>query len=114
MSDETKIVICYSIDKDNGCTVDINIADYERDTINDLAILLASIPSVRFQVQTMSIVKEAFLNDGKRSELESLITSVLEKSENLVAEMHKDNNKDKNEEGKGEINEPCIKPSDIL
>jgi hypothetical protein len=114
MSDETKIVICYSIDKENGCTVDINIADYEEDTIKDLATLLASIPSMQFQVQTMSIVKEAFLNDGKRRELESLITSVLDKSEDLLLKMSKNNDEDSNEKGKGEPNEPCIKPSDIL
>ena len=112
MSDETekKIIVCYSVGKDNEFTVDINIVDYEQDTLNDLATLLASIPSIQFQIQTMSIVKEAFLNDGKRDELENLIGSVLVKSEDLLVKMSKENN----EEEKGGPNEPCIKPSDML
>ena len=116
MSDEQKtnkkIIVCYSVDYDNEYSVEINIENYEEQTLTHLSTLLASIPSVQFQVQTMNIVKDAFLQDGKGEELELLVSQILLKSESLLTKMQQAEEL-KEEDQKGS-NEPCIKPSDIL
>ena len=110
---EDRVVICYTVDKDGEFKVDIHISDYDRETIDYLSTLIASIPSAQFQVQTINIVKDAFTKDEKVSELETLIASVILKSETLLESLQKANEANK-EDGKGGTDEPCIKPSDML
>lgn len=107
---EDRVIICYTVDKDGEFKVDINISDYDRETIDYLSTLIASIPSAQFQVQTINIVKDAFTKDEKVSELETLIASVILKSETLLESLQKSNKED----DKGGTDEPCIKPSDML
>lgn len=107
---EDRVVICYAVDGDGEFKVDINISDYDSETIGYLSTLIASIPSAQFQVQTINIVKEAFTKDEKVSELETLIASVILKSETLLEGLKKVNKQD----DKGGADEPCIKPSDML
>ena len=107
---EDRVVICYTVDKDGEFKVDINISDYDRETIDYLATLIASIPSHQFQLQTINIVKDAFTKDEKVSELETLIASVILKSETLLESLQKSNKED----NKGGTDRPCIKPSDML
>tara|TARA_Y100001973_G_C5202978_1_gene339230 strand:- start:976 stop:1308 length:333 start_codon:yes stop_codon:yes gene_type:complete len=107
--DSKKISVSYNVDNNGEYTVDIDILDYSTETIDQLATLLASIPSVQFQVQTMNIVKQAFITEERTKELESLIASVLLKSENILESLKKESRKEDKEP-----DEPCIKPSDIL
>lgn len=110
MSDDSKkISVSYNVDNNGEYTVDIDILDYSSETISQLATLLASIPTVQFQVQTMNIVKQAFITEDRTKELESLIASVLLKSENILESLKKESRKEEKES-----EEPCIKPSDIL
>ena len=115
---EARVVICYTVDQDGEFKVDINISDYDRETIDYLATLIASIPSHQFQLQTINIVKDAFTKDEKVPELETLIASVILKSETLLEGLQRANNeddkKDNHKDGKGGTDEPCIKPSDML
>tara|TARA_R100000908_G_C3631851_1_gene72312 strand:+ start:174 stop:527 length:354 start_codon:yes stop_codon:yes gene_type:complete len=117
MSEEKDIVIItYRIDSEGEFFVDAILADYEPVTLERLSSLLASIPTVGFQVQTMAIIKNAFLEEGKDKELETLLSSVLLKSENFakaLEEKAKKLSEDK-EDGEDEEDEPCIKPSDML
>ena len=108
---ENKINVCYNVSQDGEYQVDITLEDYSEETVEQLATLLSSIPSVQFQVQTMNIVKDAFIRHGKNKELEQLITSVVLKSEKMLEKIDLEMTK---EDTKQDSNEPCIKPSDIL
>ena len=103
--------VTYRVDKEREFYVDINLEDYSADTVRNLGYLIASIPTVRFQVQTMDIVKTAFMKDGKNEELEKLIATVIVKSEKFLDRLEK---QCEEEESKAKENEPYIKPSDML
>ena len=111
MSEKNSIIsVSYRVDGDGEYFVDVDISDYEPDTLKQLGILLASIPSTQFQIQTINIVKDAFLAEGKSKELETLLADVIVRSETLVEALEK-----KAEESiKESKDEPCIKPSDML
>ena len=111
MSEKNTIIcVSYRVDEDGEYFVDVDINDYEPQTLKQLGTLLASIPSTQFQIQTINIVKDAFLAEGKSKELETLIADVIVRSELLVEALEK-----KAKEGAKESkNEPCIKPSDML
>lgn len=102
--------ITYRVAKDGEFYVDIDLEDYANDTVQKLGYLIASIPTMPFQIQTMDIVKRAFIEDGKKEELERLIATVIVKSEKFLDRLEKQCEEE--EEGKG--NEPCIKPSDMI
>jgi hypothetical protein len=102
--------ITYRVARDGEFYVDIDLEDYANDTVQKLGYLIASIPTITFQVQTMDIVKRAFMEDGKTEELEQLIATVIVKSEKFLDRLEKQCEEE--EEGRG--NEPCIKPSDML
>ena len=108
---EQLVSIIYRIDKDGEFYVDALLSNYSERTLDKLSALLASIPTVQFQLQTMGIIKNAFVEDGKKEELEYLLSSVLLKSEKFMKALEEHSGK--NEEG-GEDIEPCIKPSDMF
>ena len=103
-------VVSYRVDKDGEFYVDINLEDYSEKTIQQLGYLISSIPTTPFQIQTMEMVKQAFIRDGKADELEKLLTMIILKSEKLLEHLEKQ--RDEDEESTG--NEPCIEPSDML
>lgn len=97
----------YSIDADGEIYIDIVIEDYSTPTINQFAALLASIPTVSFQLQTLGIAQEAFTRDGKIDELKYLIAEIIKKQGvlNLLEE---------SEETDAELDDPLIKPTDLI
>jgi hypothetical protein len=103
--------ITYRVDKNGEFYVDIDLEDYTNDTVQKLGYLISSIPSLQFQVQTMDIVRKAFMKDGKKEELERLIATVIVKSEKFLDRLEK---QCEEEEEEGQGNEPCIKPSDMI
>ena len=105
------VTIIYRVDEEGEFFVDALLSDYEAETIENLSTLIASIPTMKFQIQTVNIIKNAFLEEGKEKQLETLLSSVLLKSEQFAKTIEsrmKEENEDSVED------EPCIKPSDML
>ena len=71
MSDEQKtnkkIIVCYTVDYDNEYSVDINIENYEEQTLTHLSTLLASIPSVQFQILALTFSSTTLLRSKERN-----------------------------------------------
>lgn len=111
------VTIMYRVDKDGEFFVDALLTNYEPKTIEDLSTLLASIPSMKFQIQTVNIIKNAFLEEGREKELEALLSSVLLKSEQFAKTLEnrmKEEGNDKGTNEDSEKDEPCIKPTEML
>jgi len=60
----------YSIDEDGEIYIDILIEDYSDETLIQFARLLSSIPTSKFQLQTLGIAQEAFSKDGRQGKNE--------------------------------------------
>ena len=107
------VTITYRVDEEGEFYVDALLSDYEAGTIDKLSTLIASIPTMKFQIQTISIIKNAFLEEGMEEELESLLASVLLKSEDFAKNIENTIKQENETKDSGE-DEPCIKPSDML
>lgn len=105
------VTIIYRVDEEGEFFVDALLSDYEPKTIENLSTLIASIPTMKFQIQTVNIIKNAFLEEGKEKQLEALLSSVLLKSEQFAKTI--ESRMKEEDEDSGE-DEPCIKPSDML
>lgn len=94
----------YSVDASGEIYIDIAIEDYQENTIDKFALLLASIPIPSFQLQTLEVAQEAFSRDGRTKELERLVTEIL-KTQKLVSRY---------EESEDDRDEPLISPTDLI
>lgn len=111
MTNEEKTVLAtlqYSIHEDGEIYIDISLDDYSDFTLSKFALLLASLSSTSFQLQTMQVAQEGFARDGKTTELQKLITQILA-NEKIFSNINESN---KGEESKKD--DPLIKPTDLM
>lgn len=96
----------YSIDADGEIYIDILIEDYSTATITQFGVLLASISSSSFQIQTLNVAQEAFSRDGKVDELKFLLREMIKRQAiiTLSEEISTDD----------DIDDPLIKPTDLM
>lgn len=107
INDERKTLakLEYAIDASGEIYIDISIEDYSKSTISQFALLLASIPTSTFQIQTLEIANEAFTRDGKLDQLKLLIAEVIKRQSFL--ELKKDSETDIDDD-------PLIHPTDLM
>lgn len=108
---ETEVAasLTYSIKKDGEIVVDLSIDDFSEKAIEGLATLLSSISTIDFQIQTVALIEEAFLSQGKGLEFEFFAADMIQKAtENIEKE------RGLLDEGGGRKEVPIIKPTDLL
>ena len=106
--DQAKASITYYVKDDNQIYMDIQLADYERDTLKNFAEIIAGLSSIRFQLQTMEMIKDSLdvLEDGEVFEyLASEIIRATEIETFALEKRSKENNKEE---------QPWIKPSQMI
>ena len=106
--EEVQSALTYYVKTDGEIFVDVNLVDYSEETLNNFSKILAGISSLRFQLQTIDMVKHGFLASGKTEEFKQLLTQILLLSREDINEMESYTKR----KLKGE--EPCIKPSDMI
>lgn len=106
--EEVQSALTYYVKTDGEMYVDVNLVDYSEETLNNFSKVLAGISSLRFQLQTIDMVKHGFLESGKTEEFKKLLTQILLISREDINEMESYTKR----KLKGE--DPCIKPSDML
>ena len=106
--EEVQSALTYYVKTDGEIFVDVNLVDYSEETLNNFSKILAGISSLRFQLQTIDMVKHGFLESGKMEEFKQLLTQVVLISKEDINEMESYTKR----KLKGE--EPCIKPSDMI
>jgi hypothetical protein len=101
----------YSIDEDGEIYIDILIEDYSDETLIQFARLLSSIPTSKFQLQTLGIAQEAFSKDGRLEELKILVSEIVKlQGFNKILDYLETKDTTINEEK----DNPLIKPSDLM
>lgn len=112
MEDErsTLASLQYTIDANGEIYIDIALEDYSEEIIKKFAVLLASISTASFQVQTLKVAQDAFLADGRQKEMFVLVKEMLEKQKvfNKLDE-EKEVEKEENDQ-----DNPLIKPTDLM
>lgn len=103
--------IQFTINKDGEIYADVNIADYEKETISNFALLLSNLSSFRFHMEIINIVKNGFLEQEKEELFEHLLSEIIQFTQDDVKDLEKSI---PNKEGDSNEDSPCIKPSDML
>ena len=94
--------ITYTVDKEKEMFVDINIDDFDEDSLSGLASLVSAISTIKCQLITIKMIKNGFFQEDKVAEYLSFIADVTANTENYLEEI------------KTSKDEPFIKPSDMM
>ena len=113
MEDErsTLASLQYSIDASGEIYIDIALEDYSEEIIKKFAVLLASISTTSFQVQTLKVAQDAFFADGRQKEMFMLVKEILEKQK-IFDQIDEEETIEKKEKSNKE--DPLIKPTDLM
>ena len=103
--------LTYYITDDDEIFCDVNLVDYSDESLKSFAKILVGVSTFRFQVQTIEMVQNGFLEADKTDEYEKLLKYIM-----LTSQQDQRNldNKDNLDQRQKSEEEPCIKPSDML
>ena len=95
--------VTYSIDNTGEMFIDVNMEDFDDNSIEALAVVLSMVSTIKCQLMTMDMIKHSFAKEGKVQEYLKLVTAVIDNTADLLAETRNENSE-----------EPYIKPSDMM
>lgn len=99
----TLAAITYYIDQDLDLKIDINLKDYDDQSINALSIILKTLANDLFFIETVQFLKTG-LSEEQREDL--IVKVLMPIAIDINQKMTKINSEVKK-------NKPCIKPSDL-
>ena len=99
--------------KDNGeLYIDINIDDYSDRSIKDFAKLVSSLGTLQLQLETVEIASSGLM-ETIPEQVDLFLSELTAMATKKMAKEQKQSNSRTNL-GKGQEDEPCIKPSDLF
>ena len=108
--DDATTAITYLIDDDGEIFIDITVASFEDEDIENLANLMCSIFTEKCRIITTEMIKTNMEKEGEDDKLEKLLSLII-KNQLVIASQELIN---KEAELRIDSEEPCIKPSDML
>ena len=105
--------LTYYITDDDEIFCDVNLVDYSDESLKSFAKILVGISSFSFQVQTIEMVQNGFLESDKTDEYDKLLHYIILMSQQDQKALDKEKLDNLAQRQKSE-EEPCIKPSDML
>jgi len=95
--------ITYYIDDNSNMKIDIQIEDYEEDSINALTTLLKALATDLFFVETVNFVKQGLVKDNREDILMRVLLPITPEVNEKFLSVSKISKSEK----------PCVKPSDL-
>lgn len=103
--DDIVAAITYAIKRNSKeALVDIELHDYDEQSIDSLCSLLDILGNDLFYIDTINMIKESFMKENREDILIRIFTKVNANIKSKLLNAHKEKIKD----------EPCIKPSDMI
>jgi len=94
--------ITYSVTADMNTMIDINIEDYDMESMDSLCHILSTLSNEQCFLETFEIIKNAVIESGNETLLIYLVTKLQES----IA-LNKESHTPKHEQ-------PCVKPSELM
>jgi len=104
--------VTYYATSDGQIYIDINISDYEEGTMSNFAKMISNISTIKFQIETLKIIKESLVESGNGDVFDKLVEKIVletEKDRKLLEKYAQDYEQDNKQEER-----PWIKPSQVI
>jgi hypothetical protein len=102
-----KASISYFVDENNHVVVDVSLADYDDESLSALMDILETLSSGKSYIETIHIVKEGLLQNGKTEMLNKLASQLANKTMKAQSGLVQKYSEIIN-------SQPCIRPSEML
>jgi hypothetical protein len=104
-NDDILASVTYYIKSDKpNPIINIDLKDYDDETINGLCKILDVLSTDASYIETINMIKSALIADNQEELLLRIFTHIGQQAKHKIITAHKESVKD----------EPCIKPSDML
>jgi hypothetical protein len=91
-------------DNSEAPVVDVEIKDYSDQSIKALCVLIDTLAQEKSLLQTVEIIKNAMVEDENEESLVKMFSHISHYTKNKMINSYKDQ----------QIDEPCIKPSEVF
>jgi hypothetical protein len=91
-------------DNSEAPAVDVEIKDYSDQSIKALCVLIDTLAQEKSLLQTVEIIKNAMVEDENEESLVKMFSHISHYTKNKMINSYKDQ----------QIDEPCIKPSEVF
>ncbi len=105
--DQEKLLarVTYSFLSDSTTPIiDVELDEYDDQCVQALSNIVSTIGEESAYLQTIEIIKNAMVSDQQESYFIELVTNLTSKSRRKIIDAHNNN----------ELDQPCIKPSEML
>ena len=99
----------YCKSSDENTYLDIQLSDFKEETLNKFAKIVSGLSSIRFQLETLQMIKGCFEETGDQDIFNEIVAKMIhytEEEANVVEQINKDS--------RSKENQPWIKPSDMI
>lgn len=105
--------VTYSVSKDGEVYMDVTMSDYDEKTLQNFAKVIAGISSIKFQLQTIEMIKTSLCSIGEEEVFTELVQYVLKETEKQADTLDRLAKQAQVQQGKNQEEQPWIKPSQI-
>ena len=113
LEEDVKSSVTYYVKSDGQIYMDMNLADYEEQTLDNFAKVIAGLSSLRFQMQTIDMIKDSLMEadelDIFNKILDKMVLATQSDQEQLEKMM-----KDLNQDIDNKEEQAWIKPSEVM
>ena len=113
LEEDVKSSVTYYVKSDGQIYMDMNLADYEEQTLDNFAKVISGLSSLRFQMQTIEMIKDSFIEadelDIFNKILDKMVLATQSDQEQLEKMM-----KDLNQDIDNKEEQAWIKPSEVM
>ena len=115
--DDSQSAITYYVKSDGQVYMDVYLADYEEATLNNFAKIISGLSSLKFQIQTLEMIKDSFAESDGLSIFEDLVDKIVtntQKDRGAMLQIMEDSNGEEMIEDSNREDQPWIKPSQVM
>jgi len=111
--EDVKSSVTYYVKSDGQIYMDVHLADYEEQTLDNFAKVIAGLSSLRFQMQTLEMIKDSLIEAEELDIFNKLMEKMVLATQN--DQKHLENlMKDRDQDIDDEEEQPWIKPSQVM
>ena len=104
--------LTYSVSKDGEVYMDVTMSDYEEKTVQNFAKVIAGVSSIKFQLQTIEMIRTSLCTIGEEEVFTRLVEHVLKETQTQADTLERIGKQALNQDNNQE-EQPWIKPSQM-
>jgi hypothetical protein len=113
LEEDVKSFVTYYVKSDGQIYIDMHLADYEEQTLDDFAKIISGLSSLRFQMQTIEMIKDSLIEADELDIFNKILDKMVLATQSDQEQLEKAT-KDLNQDTDNREDQVWIKPSEVM